>query len=69
MMIRDEVANMVWGVECAIPLPSGESQRGIEAARQTLAFFEAQLAARLGGPAPRRRSMCRHPPRPRSATR
>jgi hypothetical protein len=49
-MIRDEVANMVWGVECAIPLPSGESQRGIEAARQTLAFFEAQLAARLGGP-------------------
>jgi hypothetical protein len=49
-MIRDEVANMVWGVERAIPLPSGESQRGIEAARQTLAFFEAQLAARLGGP-------------------
>jgi hypothetical protein len=48
-MIRDEVANMVWGVECAIPLPSGESQRGIEAARQTLAFFKAQLAARLGG--------------------
>jgi hypothetical protein len=49
-MIRDEVANMVWGVERAIPLPSGESQRGIEAARQTLAFFEAQLAARLSGP-------------------
>jgi hypothetical protein len=49
-MIRDEVANMVWGVECAIPLPSGESQRGIEAARQTRAFFEAQLAARLAGP-------------------
>jgi hypothetical protein len=49
-MIRDEVANMVWGVECAIPLPSGESQRGIEAARQTLAFFETQLGARLGGP-------------------
>jgi hypothetical protein len=49
-MIRDEVANMVWGVECAVPLPSGESQRGIEAARQTRAFFEAQLAARLAGP-------------------
>ena len=49
-LIRDEVANMVWGVEYAIPLPSGESQRGIEAARQTRALFEAQLAARLGGP-------------------
>jgi hypothetical protein len=48
-MIRDEVANMVWGVECTILLPSGESQRGIEAARQTRAFFEAQLAARLAG--------------------
>jgi hypothetical protein len=50
LFLRDEVANMVWGVECAIPLPSGESQRGIEAARQTRAFFEAQLAARLAGP-------------------
>ncbi|MGZ3247991.1 MAG: hypothetical protein ACXU61_13050, partial [Croceibacterium sp.] len=52
MMIRDEVANMVWGVECALPIATGESQRGIEAARQTRALLEAQLAARLGGPPP-----------------
>jgi hypothetical protein len=52
MMIRDEVANMVWGVEAAIPVSSGETLRGIEAARQTRAFLEAQLAARLAGPGP-----------------
>jgi hypothetical protein len=52
MMIRDEVANMVWGVETTIPTATGESKRGIEAARQTRAFFEAQLAARLAGTSP-----------------
>ncbi|MGF6812584.1 hypothetical protein OKW30_007801 [Paraburkholderia sp. Clong3] len=52
MMVRDEVANMVWGIETAIPLATGEPKRGIEAARQTRAFLEAQLAARLGGPPP-----------------
>jgi hypothetical protein len=52
MMIRDEVANMVWGVEAAIPVATGESLRGIEATRQTRAFLEAELAARLAGPGP-----------------
>jgi len=52
MLVRDEVANMVWGIENTIPLATGEPKRGIEAARQTLAFLEAQLAARLGGPPP-----------------
>jgi hypothetical protein len=52
MMMRDEVANMVWGVEVAIPVATGESMRGIEAARQTRAFLEAQLTARLSGPPP-----------------
>jgi hypothetical protein len=52
MLVRDEVANMVWGIETTIPLATGEPKRGIEAARQTLAFLEAQLAARLGGPPP-----------------
>src|SRR5262249_1989154 len=42
MMVRDEVANMVWGVENIVPLASGESKRGIEAARQMLAFLENQ---------------------------
>jgi hypothetical protein len=51
-LIRDEVANMVWGLEQAIPLATGESKPGLEAAHQTLAFFEADLASRLGHPPP-----------------
>lgn len=35
-LVRDEVANMVWGIEKRIPLPSGESIPGREAARDTL---------------------------------
>jgi hypothetical protein len=48
LLLRDEVANMVWGVEKTVPVATGEAKRGIEAARQTLAFLEAQL----GGPPP-----------------
>jgi len=35
-LARDEVANMVWGIETQIPLPSGESIPGREAARDTV---------------------------------
>jgi hypothetical protein len=49
LLIRDEVANMVWGIEKTIPLATGETKPGMEAARETLAFDEAQLAGRLGG--------------------
>jgi hypothetical protein len=52
MLIRDEVANTVWGVENMVPVATGESKRGIEAAWQTRLFLEMQLAARLGGPPP-----------------
>src|SRR5207248_9414043 len=52
LLIRDEVANMVWGIERLVPLATGETERGIEAARETRAFYEAQLAAALGGPPP-----------------
>lgn len=45
-LVRDEVANMVWGVETTIQLPSGESKRGLEAARETRAFFEARVGPR-----------------------
>lgn len=31
-LLRDEIANMVWGVETRVPLPSGRSQRGRETA-------------------------------------
>jgi hypothetical protein len=43
---------MVWGVENVIPLASGESKRGLEAARETRVFFENLLAAALGGVKP-----------------
>ncbi len=49
MLIRDEVANMVWGIEVTVPLRSGDTAPGIEAARQLRAFYEAQLGA---APAP-----------------
>ena len=50
MLIRDEVANMVWGVEDRVPLANGESKPGREAARQTLAFLENLLG--VSGPPP-----------------
>ena len=52
LLVRDEVANMVWGVERTVPLATGETKPGQEAARQTLAFFETQLADPLGGVPP-----------------
>ncbi len=54
-LIRDEIANMVWGVEQRVPLPSGEARPGSEAARQTLAFFErlaAEAVEAAGGVVP-----------------
>jgi hypothetical protein len=44
-LVRDEVANMVWGVEDRVPLASGESKPGLEAARETLAFLTNLLGA------------------------
>ncbi|MFI6676866.1 hypothetical protein [Kribbella sp. NPDC050470] len=50
MLGRDEMANMVWGIEQTIALPSGDPANGREAAEQTRAFFEADLERRLGAP-------------------
>ncbi len=38
MMIRDEVGNMVWGVERVVPLATGLGKSGFEAAAETLAY-------------------------------
>ena len=38
LMVRDEQANMVWGIERTVPLATGATQIGEEAARQTLGF-------------------------------
>jgi hypothetical protein len=50
LLARDEMANMVWGVERAIPLPSGEPKAGRQTAYETRAYFEQDLERRLGRP-------------------
>ncbi|MGN6814813.1 MAG: hypothetical protein ACTHK3_01840 [Solirubrobacterales bacterium] len=45
MLVRDEVANMVWGIETAVPLASGGTAPGGEAARQLREFYEAKAPA------------------------
>ena len=49
-VVRDELANMVWGIETMVPLPSGGTKPGSEAAAETLAYFRAELERRLGEP-------------------
>jgi hypothetical protein len=50
-LVRDEVANMVWGIEATVPLPSGASVPGIEAARQLREFYEARAGESEEAPA------------------
>ncbi len=38
-LVRDEVANMAWGVETIVALPNGASRKGSEVAAQTLAYL------------------------------
>ena len=51
-LIRDEMANMVWGVESSVPLPSGESKPGREAARETAGYHARLVAAQEPGTQP-----------------
>jgi hypothetical protein len=41
VLIRDEIANMVWGIERTIPLPTGEGKPGREAAQEMRVFLGA----------------------------
>jgi hypothetical protein len=45
LMIRDEMANMVWAIEKTIPSPAGMGKRGADAARETLEFQRRWVAA------------------------
>src|SRR5436305_15012282 len=47
-LVRDEVANMVWGIEARIPLPSGDSIPGREAAQDTLKHLKRIIEALPG---------------------
>jgi hypothetical protein len=44
-LVRDEMANMVWGVENTVWLPSGQARSGGEAANETLAYVTRLLAS------------------------
>ena len=50
-LVRDEVANMAWGVETMVALPTGASRKGSEVAAQTLAYL-TQLAGGGGAAGP-----------------
>ncbi|MET0213138.1 MAG: hypothetical protein ABW292_09050, partial [Vicinamibacterales bacterium] len=50
LLIRDEMANMVWGVERTIPAPDGRGRSGALAGRETRAFHERLIV--LGNQAP-----------------
>lgn len=43
LLVRDEVTNMVWGIEKTIPLPTGQAKSGAEAARETMAYHRRLL--------------------------
>ena len=45
VFLRDEMANMVWGVERVVSLPDGTTRPGLEVGRETRAYFERLLAA------------------------
>jgi hypothetical protein len=49
MFIRDETANMVWGIETIIPLPSGQSKAGREAAYESRNFYQRLVNEALSG--------------------
>ncbi|OUL36550.1 hypothetical protein [Nostoc sp. 106C] len=44
MLIRDEMANMVWAIEKTIPLASGNSKAGSEAAIETHNYYQRILS-------------------------
>jgi hypothetical protein len=51
LLIRDEMANMVWGVETRVPLPDGWSKPGLEAATDRRSFHERLVAQNPAPPA------------------
>lgn len=42
-LVRDEVSNMVWGIETVVQLPDGSSRRGREAALELHAKYQAAV--------------------------
>lgn len=51
LLVRDEVANMAWGIEKTVPLASGISRPGSEAAKRTFNYLQSLVAAAAAPPA------------------
>jgi len=51
-VIRDEMANMVWGIETVVPLATGRGTRGAEAATETLRYRTRLVRDAVGPLAP-----------------
>jgi len=51
-LTRDEMANMVWGIETTVPLPSGRTRPGNVAAAEYRAHLQAILDASAPAPTP-----------------
>jgi hypothetical protein len=52
MLIRDELANLVWAIENRIPLPTGAPRPGSEAAREYLQYLQRLAGEPPAPPAP-----------------
>ena len=50
-LVRDEVANMAWGVEKTIPMASGISRPGSEVAKQTFNYLQSLIPGGASPPA------------------
>jgi hypothetical protein len=51
-LIRDEMANMVWGIEGRVPIPSGGVKPGAEAAREYRRWLQALVTVPTPPPPP-----------------
>ncbi len=58
-VVRDEMANMVWGIEKTVTLPHGRPRPGFEAANETRRLFE-RLAGVTPAPEPEYRAKIRY---------
>lgn len=52
VLVRDEMANMVWAIEKTVPLANGASKRGAEAASELFNYYQKLVNAQTAQEAP-----------------
>lgn len=52
VLVRDEAANMVWGIESTVTLSTGDPKRGVEISREVMDYFLRIVTAGGTGTAP-----------------